>query len=244
LISVILPVFNGQRFLEEALGSVRDQAHENLEVLLIDDGSTDPPVIPEKFTLPIRCIRQNHRGQAAARNRGIREARGEVLAFLDVDDRWTAGHLDRLQSALTRHPDAGIAQGRMRHFTIEDDGTEYRSGPYRMPYMGASLVRRWVFDRCGVFDESMTFGEDYDWMFRCWEQEVPKCVVEEVSLMYRRHPGNMTSGKATESHMPILKRRIERIRSGVVDPSRPHSVRFQDYIGETEKALQWTRWSA
>jgi len=118
------------------------------------------------------------------------------------------------------------------------------SAAYRMPYIGSCLFRRDVFETCGGFDETMTLGEDHDLMYRCWEKDVVKIHVEEVSLIYRRHPGNTSRGKNVRSHMMVLKRRMERIRSGLIDPAQKRRFQFRDYIGDIEGASQWTNWSA
>jgi glycosyltransferase involved in cell wall biosynthesis len=235
MISITIPAYNGAKFLDSALASIAAQQFADREVLVVDDGSTDE-LKPPSF---VRYLRQPHRGASAARNRGIREARGELLAFLDIDDLWTSGHLSRLHAALMAHPEAGIAQGRMRQLY-----GDRISGPYRMPYIGSCLFRRGVFDVCGGFDETMTLGEDYDLMFRCWEKDIIKVDVDEVSLIYRRHAGNSSRGKNTRSHVMVLRQRVQRIRAGLVDPSQKRRVQFQEYIGETEGASQWTIWSA
>lgn len=235
MISVVIPEHNGARFLPEALASIEAQRFGDLETLLIDDGSTEELHAPDW----VRLFRQQRMGQSAARNRGVRESRGEYLAFLDIDDLWTPGHLSRLHAALMRHPEAGIAQGRMQQLA----GGRI-SGAYRMPYAGSCLFRREAFEHCGGFDETMRLGEDYDFLFRCWEKDIVKIDVEEVSLIYRRHGGNATRGNFARSHMIVLKRRMERIRSGAVDAAEKRSFRFQDYIGETEGAGEWTLWSA
>jgi hypothetical protein len=146
-----------------------------------------------------------------------------------------------LERALASQPEAGIAQGRMQQFIVREDGSEHRSGPYRMPYLGSCLFRRWVFDRCGLFDESMRFGEDYDLMFRCWEHDIIKRHIDEVSLLYRRHEGNMTHGNDTHAPVVVVKRRLERLRAGRVDQAQPRRAVFQDYIGDTREFGQWTR---
>lgn len=235
MISIIIPAHNGAKFLDSSLASIDAQQFADREVLLIDDGSEDtlrPPV-------SVRYFRQRHRGPSAARNRGIRESGGEFLAFLDIDDTWASGHLSRLHAALIAHPEAGIAQGRMRQLR----GNRI-SGAYRMPYIGSCIFRREVFDVCGGFDETMTLGEDHDLMYRCWERDIVKVHVDEVSLIYRRHAENTSRGNNLRSHVMVLKRRVERIRCGLVDPSQKRRFQFQEYIGETEGASQWTAWSA
>ena len=235
MLSVIIPVYNGAEFLDSALESIRVQDFSNLEILLIDDGSTDGLEPPEK----VRYFRQGRRGPAAARNHGIRESRGDVLAFLDIDDLWEPGHLSRLTGALEAHPEAGIAQGRIRQ--LQGDRI---SDPYRMPYVGSCVFRRDVFTVCGGFDETMLLGEDHDLMYRCWEKDIVKIPVEQVSLIYRRHPGNTSRGKNLKSHLMVMKRRIDRIRSGVLRAEEPRRFEFRDYIGNVEGASRWTKWSA
>lgn len=235
MISIIIPVHNGKAFLESALASIRAQQFDEREIILVDDGSTDGLTPPDS----VRYFHQSHRGPAAARNRGIHESRGEFLAFLDVDDMWDPGHLLRLHAALLANPQAGIAQGRIRQMA----GGKI-SGAYRMPYIGSCLFRREVFEICGAFDETMRLGEDHDLMFRCWEHDIIKVHVDEVSLIYRRHGSNTSRGGNMRSHLMVLKRRIERIRAGLVDPAQTRRAPYRDYIGDTEGAKVWTGWSA
>src|SRR5579862_1542841 len=140
MISVIIPAYSGAEYLDSALASIEAQQFADKEVLLIDDGSP----VEMKPPAYVKYFRQTHQGPAAAYNRGIREARGEILAFLDIDDMWTPGHLTRLHGALLTQPDAGIAQGRMRQLC-----GDRISGPYRMPYIQSCVFRRQVFEVCG-----------------------------------------------------------------------------------------------
>lgn len=244
-ISVIVPVWNADGLVDQALASIRGQGVSDLELILVDDGSTDAfPKRAAEFSGPERYVRQSNQGPASARNHGLRLAQGSFVAFLDADDVWTPGHLTRLLDALRCNPEAGIAQGRMQQFMIEKDGSEYRSRPYRMPYMGSCLFRRQVFDECGGFDDSMRYGEDYDLMFRCWERNIVKCEVDEVSLLYRRYSGNSSRNNSSQAHVIVIKKRIERMREGRIVPDHAPRVPFQKYIGEAPEAIRWTRWSA
>lgn len=232
LISVVIPVRNGAPFLVSAMNSVLAQDYRNVEVLLVDDGSTDDLAGRIKdYGEAVRYFRQEPRGQAAARNRAICESRGDPIAFLDIDDLWTRGHLRTLLGSLTQNARAGIAQGMMRQFWSTRDGKCWRTVPYRMPYLGSCLFRRSVFAQCGLFDESMSYGEDHDLFYRCWENDVVKLKLDAVSLLYRRHAGNMTQGRAREQ-IQVLRRRIERIRAGAVDPAGQRREPFQEYIGD------------
>jgi glycosyltransferase involved in cell wall biosynthesis len=232
LISVVIPVRNGAQFLASAMASVFRQDYENLEVLLVDDGSTDDlSARMEPYRNRLRYLRQEPRGQAAARNLGIRESCGDPVAFLDIDDLWTHTHITTLLGSLQDHPGAGISQGLMRQFWTAPDGRYYRTVPYRMPYLGSCLFRRAVFGQCGLFDEGMAYGEDHDFFYRCWEHDIVKLNVDTLSLLYRRHSGNMTRGLGREQ-TPVLKRRIERIRRGGFDPSAQRKQHFQHYLGD------------
>jgi glycosyltransferase involved in cell wall biosynthesis len=236
-ISVIIPVRNGAGFVASALGTIAAQRQPNLEVLLIDDGSTDDlaeRLAEHQARCPdyVRCLRQEPLGQASARNHGIRKAKGDLIAFLDIDDLWSENHLTTLSRALEEDAEAGIAQGMMRQFWSASDGKCYGTALYRMPYLGSCLFRRSVFNLCGLFDERMPFGEDYDFMFRCWENDVVKVNIPKLSLLYRRHARNMSRGRNRTAHLLVLKRRIERIKAGIINPAFPRRFVFQDYIGD------------
>jgi glycosyltransferase involved in cell wall biosynthesis len=229
-VSVIVPAYNGASFYESAVGSIVLQNFADVEIIVVDDGSTDG--LNEIVRPVVRYLRQERKGPASARNTGLRAASGDWIAFLDIDDLWAAGHLARLGAALVEDRDAGIAQGLVRQFVLLPDGGRLLSGAYRMPYLGSCLFRRQVFQQCGEFDEDMTMGEDYDLMFRCWEHDVVKRDVDEVSLLYRRHDGNMTRGKNQAANLAVLQRRMQRIRSGAIDPAAPRRFVFQNYIGK------------
>jgi glycosyltransferase involved in cell wall biosynthesis len=231
-ISVVVPVHNGAAFYASAIESIAAQEWPSVEIVVVDDGSTDNLAKCVRGGPAVRYIHQEQHGPAAARNTGVREASAPLIAFLDVDDRWTQGHLARLADALIEQPDAGFAQGLMRQFMLQPDGRTAASGPYRMPYLGSCLFRREVLEQRAGFDERMLMGEDYDLILRCWENDVARVCVPQVSLLYRRHAGNMTRGKNREANLEVLQRRIHRIRSGVFDPAQPRCFPFETYAGD------------
>jgi glycosyltransferase involved in cell wall biosynthesis len=231
-ISVVVPVHNGAAFYASAIESIMAQEWPALEIVVVDDGSTDGLAECVRSGVAVRYIYQDRHGPAASRNAGVRESTAPLIAFLDVDDRWTKGHLGRLTDALNEHPEAGFAQGLMRQFILQPDGRTSLSGPYRMPYLGSCLFRREVLEQRVGFDERMRMGEDYDLILRCWENDVPRVCVEQVSLLYRRHAGNMTRGKNREANLEVLQRRIQRIRSGTFDPALPRRFPFEAYAGD------------
>ncbi|HEY9069062.1 MAG TPA: glycosyltransferase family A protein, partial [Candidatus Ozemobacteraceae bacterium] len=126
-VSIIIPAYNPGRYIEFALESIRAQSVRPFEVIIIDDGSL-PPVSVDAFgDSPIRLLRQENAGQAAARNRGIREARGTWLAFLDADDVWHPRKLERQLRAAEAHPEAAIIG--CRAVLVDAGGSVIGAGP-------------------------------------------------------------------------------------------------------------------
>jgi len=237
LISVIAPAFNATAFYDAWLGSIQAQGYPNLEVVLVDDGSTDNlRELAQNGPSFLRYLRQDNRGPAAARNAGIAASSGELIAFLDMDDLWVPGHLNRLAAALDGEPDFQMAQGLIRNFLYVDSRAFYCSLPYRFINVGSFVFRRRVFDECGGFEESMRYAEDFDLIVRCWEQGMRKREIEELSLLYHRHETNMTSGKnlVEMGMVAIYKRHLDRLRAGKVKPMPELlEVGYSEYIGHS-----------
>jgi hypothetical protein len=196
-ISVIVPVYNGTRFIAEALRNIASQGYDPLEIIVVDDGSTDDlGEVLGTVDVPHRLVRQDNRGPAAARNRGIREATGAWIAFQDVDDLWPQGALLRLAQDLALHAAAPVVHGKIA--TIYDRGPGEPWGilaayAETFPYsIHAGLYRRDVFDRVGMFDESLRYGEDMEWFLRLRTQE-HSVMIPEVIVQRRRHDLNMTN---------------------------------------------------
>jgi glycosyltransferase involved in cell wall biosynthesis len=234
-IAVITPVRNGLPYLREAIDGVRVQQYSKLEIVVVDDGSTDGSADAAR-SLECRVLEATGVGPAAARNAGIRATDSELLLFLDADDLPGPNALATSVEALTRTPDAGFAQGWIQTFTARPDGTVHLpTKPYRFINLGSALWRRSVFETAGLFDESLRLGEDQDFFMRCWERDVPRVLVDCVMLYYRRHPGNMTHGlKGAEFGLTrVYRKRIERIRRGEYDPNLPRRVSWPDYLGKS-----------
>ena len=236
LISVIAPAHNAVSFYDSWIASIRAQNYPNLEIVIVDDGSTDGLAAIAQSGPPfLRYLRQENRGPSAARNAGIAASSGELIAFLDLDDLWEPGHLHRTVAALASATHAQIAQGLIRNFCYgEDRRGYYCSRAYRFINLGSAVFRRRVFDYCGVLDEKMRFGEDFDFLIRCWEQGMVKFDVPELSLRYHRHDANMTHGKTPleMGAVALYKRHLDRMRSGRTDSNgRCAGVDFAQYIG-------------
>lgn len=173
-ISVVIPLYNKAAEIERTLRSVLEQTHQPLEIIVVDDGSTDDSAaIVERIGSPlIHLVRQRNRGVSAARNRGIELARGEYISFLDGDDRWSADYLQMLCSFISRYPECG-AYGTA--FYIDNCGeltlaatplsegevdffAESMSRYVLIP--SAATIRKDLLLRVGGFPNGMRMGED------------------------------------------------------------------------------------
>jgi len=124
LVSVIIPAFNARLHIGAALSSVLDQDYPNLEIIVVDDGSSDETSKEAlRYGERVRVIRQANAGPAAARNRGVSASRGELLAFIDADDVWIAGKLVAQVRYLREHPDVGVVFGAWIRWNASEDGT-------------------------------------------------------------------------------------------------------------------------
>jgi glycosyltransferase involved in cell wall biosynthesis len=238
-ISVVAPAHNAARFFDAWINSIESQGIFGLEVVLVDDGSSDD--LAERVSRRpdgICYLRQDNRGPAAARNAGIRASRADLIAFLDLDDLWAPRHLERCIHALDANANSGIAQGRIRNVIANSEGgLHYCSPAYRFLNLGAAVFRRSVFETCGYFDTRLRFAEDFDFITRCWEQGVRKIDLDEVSLLYHRHESNMTNQKSVIElgAVRVFKLHLERLRAGEApaDARERMQVGFPQYIGQT-----------
>ncbi len=206
LVSVVIATYNMARFLPLALRSALGQGYENIEVLVIDDGSRDDTqavMAPFRSDHRVRYVFQQNGGQASAKNHGIREAQGEYVAFLDADDMWVPDKLERQMPLFLRSAAVGIVYSRFAY--IDEAGSELRiedyelfrgrvSGPLLISNFigfGTSVVRKECFDRLGRFDESIGMGIDYDLWLR-FSTQYEFDYVDRPLLRYREWPGQMS----------------------------------------------------
>ncbi len=229
-ISVVIPCYNARRWIGATLRSVFAQELAPFEVLVVDDGSRDgsAELVAQEFP-QVRVLRQANAGVSAARNHGVREARGEWIAFVDADDIWLPSKL-RLQWEALRAlsqaqlcytawtvwpsaepeppPELMVAQGETRH------------GPQGWIYCellvdcevwtSTVLMRRSLFLDLGGFDEKLVIGEDYDLWLRC-SRQAPIARLDLPLALYRQHPSSLTQrAPSANFHAMVVERAIER----------------------------------
>ena len=210
LASVIIPAYNGERFLAGAIRSVLAQDYRPIEVIVVDDGSTDRSCeIAESFQ-EVRCIRQPNAGVAAARNTGLSAAKGEFIAFLDQDDEWTPRNLTAQIGYLAAHPEVGYTLGREIQFLApgmsKPDWLQQRmlDEPHLGVLTGAMVARRKVFESVGGFDAAYRNTNDIDWFARAKHAGIVSAHLDELVLRKRVHETN-------ESHQVEVSR-LERMK--------------------------------
>jgi len=235
LVSVVIPVYKAAEFLEEALESVLAQDYPHLDIIVVDDGSSDDSLaILQRFADRIRILTQQNRGPAAARNLGVRVARGSLLAFHDADDVWLPGKLRAQVDYLCGHPEIGIVFGQFAFWRPDTQGNypepawffrHPESWAIKQPLSGwiyfeelhdsqiamiTPIVRREIFDLVGEFDEVLEGGSDYDFWLRA--TYVTKChMIETCLALYRLH-GDSVSTRVRHTNYPylVLKRAVDR----------------------------------
>jgi glycosyltransferase involved in cell wall biosynthesis len=220
LVSVIIPAYNAARFLPDAVASLRRQQYAPMEILIVDDGSEDEcERVAAELGEPVRYFRQQRSGPAAARNRGLKEARGEFIGFLDADDEWPEHKLSIQLARLLAEPELDAALGRVLYTALE--GGQIPNIRFEGPepvqsnvHLGSGIYRRRAFDKVGVFDAGLHYSEDVDWFMRARELKLDLIILRPVTLIYRIHGGNMTADRErADSFLPlVLKRSIERRR--------------------------------
>lgn len=218
-ISVVIPIHNGAAFICEAVASVVAQDYPDIEIIVVDDGSTDNlDAALSKIQHPFRLLRQSQCGPAAARNVGIQSARYDWIAFLDADDIWPAGALSCLAQDLVLHGHAGVVRGSAVTF-CSDAETGARANAYHPRenypfYIGGGIYRRRAFGLVGCFDETLRYAEDTDWYWRATELGLPIINIADVVLNVRMHNENMTADEAAAESgaLQALKRKIHRAR--------------------------------
>ena len=219
-VCVIVTVFNGQTYLRGALESVVQQVYRPLQLVVVDDGSTDESAAIARSFPEAVVISQENQGVAGARNTGIRASDAEVLAFLDADDFWEPTKLSLQMAFMDAHPEVEVAYGRFRQFLspgqecpewVDASSLEQLDAGYS-PLPSTLAVRRSAFERVGLFDPAFRNCDDLEWYFRVRSAGVRMALVEEAVTHRRVHPDNLSHQSQRDRQPIILQLARARVR--------------------------------
>ena len=252
LASVVIATYNMGHYLPEAVRSVLAQSYPNVDVQIVDDGSTDdtPTIVRQWDAHPrVRLHRESNAGQAHAKNQGIALSRGDFVAFLDADDVWLPEKLARQMPLFTGRPEVGVVYSGYER--MDGEGRPLPTGPTQMHRgrvsgallienfvtFSSAVVRRECLERYGAFDETFGMGIDYD----LWLQLSAHCLfdfIAEPTVRYRIWPGQMSKNyrQRYESGIRIMQRFLER-NPGVVGDSVARRAWAHTYTGRGDNTL-------
>jgi glycosyltransferase involved in cell wall biosynthesis len=209
-VSVVMPVKNGEPYLEQAIESVLAQTQPPQELLVVDGASTDRSLEIARSYSGVRCLEQVGTGFAGAWNEGVEAAAGQLLAFIDSDDLWTDDKLERQLALLEERPGLDYVISRVRFF-LEPGHTsppgfkpELLEGHHIANMPSALLVRRSAFDAVGPFRTDLTIASDIDWFARAKDLPLTLGTVPEVLVHKRVHDRNLSYTAAQEMNHELL----------------------------------------
>lgn len=211
-VSCIVPVYNGAAYLGEAVESIWDQTYEPLEVIVVDDGSTDATAAAaQRLGARIRYVRQDNAGPAAARNHGVSLARGELIAFLDADDLWHPEKLARQAARFSDRPELEISLTHFRNFWVPELAEEeerFRDHPIardKPGYTAQTLVaRRYTFERIGGFDPAARHKDVVSWLLHARRAGAAIELLPDVLVRRRIHDANLSRQRNAEDAAELL----------------------------------------
>jgi glycosyltransferase involved in cell wall biosynthesis len=222
LVSVMIGAYNAAPYLGEAIESVFAQDYEPLELIVVDDGSTDGTAEVARSFTGVQVIFQENGGNGAARNRAVEEASGDLYAFLDADDRFTPGKLTLQQAALDANPQLDMVFGHVREFLSPELDEQTRArlrppAPEPMPWTAPNLmlVRRDSFQRVGPFTTAVRVGVTVDWFARAEEAGLRYSILPEVVLERRLHTQNngLRESASRSQYLEVIRQAMQRRRA-------------------------------
>ncbi|NET83836.1 MAG: glycosyltransferase [Moorea sp. SIO1F2] len=225
-VSVVIPTYNAMTYLPKTIDSVFNQTYDDFEVIVVNDGSTDNTEqwISQIADPRVKLISQANQGLAsAARNKGIANARGDYIAFIDADDLWEPTKLEKQLSVLEENPDVGLVYtwvayinetgkptGRVFEHHAEGNVWEKLVEHNIVECGSVAMVRRHCFESLGVFDQTLRAAEDWDMWLRI-ASRYPFAVVKEPLVRYRQHQNNKSKKyvKRLEDFRTIIEKAFQ-----------------------------------
>jgi len=212
VVSCVVPAFNCARFLGEALDSIYAQTHRPIEVIVVDDGSTDETAeVAARYGQRLTFVQQANGGPGAARNVGFGLARGEFIACLDADDHWHPRRIEAGLEVLRRDPKIDGCFARGVNFWDDDSRTQWTlvagqpvTQPQRWYAFGSLLFCRGIIDAVGPINADLGMAEDIDWITRAEAAGHRFTDVDEVLCFHRVHRGNMSKAMTAEQRADMV----------------------------------------
>ncbi len=231
LLSIIVPVYNSELFIKETIDKIYLQNYPKIELIIIDDGSTDKTAEIIQTNFPnVKYYFQENKGHASAKNKGLELSNGEYIIFLDSDDFWEENSLFILSEFLLKNPDTLIVEGKIREFSTQNNEIQFITEGYYMSSFGTCMFRKDVFDTVGLFDERLICATDIDWFIRAWENNIEKSRVDHIILNYRKHANSLTAINIDKQQYYVLlmyKLKMEREKHLI----KNQKGLLKDYIG-------------
>ncbi|MBN1318243.1 MAG: glycosyltransferase family 2 protein [Anaerolineales bacterium] len=221
LVSIIIPVYNCERYLAQAIQSALDQTYRETEIIVIDDGSTDSSAETVKHLLPaVRYLKQPHSGTASARNQGVRLSRGHFLSFLDADDLWVKNKLELQMETLSIDPDIEAVFSHVQQFFSPELDSSFQARIHcpDQPIPGwlptTMVIRRDAFFRIGWFETRLKIAEDMSWILRSRDQNLRTVMLPDILYHRRLHENNkgLIMRKYVGQRLHIVKAHLDRQR--------------------------------
>ena len=228
LVSCIVPVFNGEKYLAEAVDSILAQTYRPLEIIVADDGSTDgTAAVVASYGDQLRYNRQEHAGAPVARNLGLTIARGEFVAFLDSDDLWHPEKLQRQMARFQARPELDLCVTHVQNFWIpdlEDEKARFQNHRLAAALPGyvtqTLLARRSAFEAVGLFNENLRVGDPADWFLRASERGLVTEMLTDILVYRRMHESNMSMQAGTRRMTSAMQDAILRVVKASLDRRR------------------------
>lgn len=222
LVGVVIPTWNGERYLGEAIESVLSQSHQALDVVVVDDGSTDATMhVARGYAPHVRCIARSHRGLGATRNAGVRAVRGDYVAFLDQDDIWPERKLERQLASFTGRSAPDLVFGHVREFISPEldqrlaDRVRCVTAPRPAALPGTMLGARAAMARAGLFPTRWISNDFMAWLLVARRLGLREVTLAEHVLSRRLHASNFShrSGETRSEYLHVLKESLDRRRA-------------------------------
>jgi len=211
-ISVIIPVFNCEKYLGEAIQSVIDQTYQLYEIIVVNDGSTDKSSsVAKSFSINVKLFNKDNGGTATAINYGVKRSKGNFLAFLDADDIWLPEKLEKQAKYLIDHPDVDCVYCNAIQFIspeldeVEKVKLECPTNPMPATTAPAIMIRKESFKKVGSLNEGLYIGEFMDWYIRSQDAGLNQYILEDVLVKRRLHIANKSRTNIEDKRRAVLK---------------------------------------